>query len=124
MVDFDANLAFGATDKNKDNRISKSEAYDVMLLQPKISQTKIEAIFTAADLDKDGYLSKEEFVKAGESYVGEGESNFLGTVAAAPAPLAAGASKVGMAAACAARPQPQWSFFSSELPKRNTKAME
>merc|ERR1719326_1717187 len=124
MAAFDADLAFSATDTNKDRKISKSEAYAVMnMMQAKLAQSKAEAIFAAADLNKDNYLSKEEFVKAGESYVGEGESSFLLTGAAAPAALAAGASKVGMGAACAARPEAPWSFFSSEMPKRNiTKA--
>merc|ERR1719327_225311 len=95
------------------------------MMQAKLAQSKAEAIFAAVDLNKDNYLSKEEFVKAGESYAGEGESSFLLAGTAAPVALAAGASKAGMGAACAARPETPWSFFSSELPKRNvTKAVE
>jgi Ca2+-binding EF-hand superfamily protein len=112
MVDFDANLAFAATDRNKDKRVSKSEAYAVMGTMP-IAQPKAQAIFEAADLNKDGYLDAEEFKKAGESYKGEGES-FVIAGAKAPAPLMASVKRAGMARECGAQSTPKWLLFSDK----------
>lgn len=113
MVDFDAHLAFAATDRNKDNKVSKGEAYHVMGKMP-ITHAKADALFQASDLDKDGYLSAEEFKKAGESYKGEGESFFI---AGAEAPMAimanvkGTAGSAGMARTCSSQSAPKWLLF-------------
>lgn len=112
MANFDAHLAFAATDTNKDGRVSRGEAFQIMSdMRGTIQRKTADAMFDAADTNKDGFLSLEEFKKAGESYKGEGESFFL-VGARAPAPLAAGAAARGMGAMCAARPEVDWAFFS------------
>jgi Ca2+-binding EF-hand superfamily protein len=82
---FDAALVFHATDSNKDEKISESESYRVMAAvdntgSATISSVEADAIFKAADKDKDGFLNFEEFQGAGEAYKGENESAgfFLG----------------------------------------------
>merc|ERR1719487_2412206 len=67
---FDAALVFHATDKNKDEKVSKSEVMQVMsaVNGPEISYKTADDIFKAGDKDKDGYLSLDEFTTTGEGY--------------------------------------------------------
>merc|ERR1719171_1258204 len=60
---FDAALVFAAADTNKDEQISKSETYDLVskTAGSSLPSTTADKIFTAADKDKNGYLSLEEF---------------------------------------------------------------
>merc|ERR1719443_1499361 len=62
MRDFDAHLAFSAVDANRDNKISKSEAFAVVsAMKPKLQKETADKIFEASDLNKDGYINLEEF---------------------------------------------------------------
>lgn len=64
----DANSAtFAKLDADMDGRVSALEA---------ANDTKVATAFTAADADKDGYLSKEEFAAMGQA---EGSSEDAGT---------------------------------------------
>merc|ERR1719359_1479540 len=83
-------------------------------MAPTIKQDKVEAMFTAADLDKDGKLDFDEFKKAGESYKGESEgtSFVIGGAGVPPSSLAAAGSSKGMGEACNA-PEGKWSFFAA-----------
>jgi len=76
---FDAALVFHATDKNKDEKVSKGEVMDVMqaVNGPQIPYKVAEDIFTAGDKDKDGYLNLDEFTTTGEAYKGENEAAFF-----------------------------------------------
>merc|ERR550514_1996118 len=75
---FDAALVFHATDKNKDEKVSKSEVMRVMTAVngPQISYKTADDIFTAGDKDKDGYLNLDEFTTTGEAYKGKNEAAF------------------------------------------------
>jgi len=124
---FDAALVFHATDKNKDLKISESESYNVMAAAHQngastISSVEADAIFKAADKDKDGFLNFEEFMGAGEAYKGPNEKNG----AAPDAFLLGGHAKwapdtydegFGMSIACHNREGDEWRVFSDDLGK-------
>jgi len=120
---FDAALVFHATDKNKDLKISEQEGYDVMAKVHQngastISSVEADAIFKAADKDKDGFLNFEEFEKAGEAYKGKNEADaaFLlsGHAKWAPDTYDEG---YGMSLACHDREGNEWRVFSDDLGK-------
>lgn len=131
---FDIALVFTATDKNKDEKIGIQEYFDTMQAAgaPEIDYHTAEAVFKAADLDKDGYLSLEEFEKAGDSYKGAGESFALqGRGKATNATSMGVTSEVGMGAHCLAQNGDEWRAYANigssppatnaTLPKRNGK---
>jgi len=118
---FDAALVFHATDKNRDLKISESESYSVMAAAHQngastISSVEADAIFKAADKDKDGFLNFEEFQGAGEAYKGKNEVGFLlgGHAKWAPDTYDEG---FGMSVACHDRDGNEWRVFSDDLGK-------
>jgi len=118
---FDAALVFHATDKNKDLKISESEAYNVMAAVDQngastISSVEVDAIFKAADKDKDGFLNFEEFQGAGEAYKGKNEVGFMlgGHAKWKPDTYDEG---FGMSIACHDREGNEWRVFSDDLGK-------
>jgi len=112
--DFDARLAFGAVDTNKDEKISKSEYYDTMrsLEGPTIQQTTADGIFDGADADKDTYLNQEEFTKAGQA---GGAAAFLLTGRADPPAEPKGWMKLGISVQCHARDGSEWRIFNEAM---------
>lgn len=110
--DFDARLAFGAVDSNKDEKISRSEFYDTMraLKGPTIQQTAADGIFDGADKDKDKYLSLEEFTAAGSS-----GAAFFFTGQAEPAQEPKGWMKFGISVQCHARDGSEWRIFNEAM---------
>lgn len=73
---FDAALVFQATDANKDRKLSRQEAYNTMRAVNgiKLPQATADAIFDAADADKNKYLNLDEFIAAGEAHKGATEA--------------------------------------------------
>lgn len=57
-------MMFKILDKNKDGKISKAELATFLKTKGKLT-TGVEKMVDQLDADKDGMLSKEEFVKAG-----------------------------------------------------------
>jgi Ca2+-binding EF-hand superfamily protein len=115
---FDSALVFHATDKNKDEKISKSEVMRVMTAVngPKISYKTADDIFKAGDKDKDGFLNLEEFTTTGESYKGENEAAFfLGGRASWPTDTYD--EGYGMSVKCHDRDGNEWRVFSDDLGK-------
>jgi len=115
---FDAALVFHATDANRDDRISQSECYDVMRAVdgPSLTSTTADAIFKAADKDKDGHLNFEEFKGAGAAYNGENEAGFfLGGHKKWPTDTYD--EGYGMSVACYDREGNEWRVFSDDLGK-------
>jgi len=121
---FDAALVFHATDRNHDERISESESYNVMAAVDRsgtatISSVEADAIFKAADKDKDGFLNFEEFQGAGEAYKGKNEAEtkgfFLGGRAKFPTDTYD--EGYGMSVACHDRDGNEWRVFSDDLGK-------
>jgi len=120
---FDTALVFHATDRNKDNKISESEVYDTMraVNGNTVLSTTVDAIFTAADKDKSGFLSLEEFAKAGEAYKGPNEATnstaglFLGGHAKWPTDTYD--EGYGMSVACHDREGNEWRVFSDDMGK-------
>jgi len=113
---FDAALVFDATDKNHDHKISPQESYATInaVSASKMQQTTADAIFKAADTDKDGFLNLDEFAKAGEAYKGDAESGFfLGGHAKWPTDTYN--EGYGMSVSCYSRERGQWRVFSDEL---------
>lgn len=107
---FDAALAFEIMDSNGNQMVSKQECFDTMDAQEGATMDyhKAEAIFKAADLNKDGVLNLDEFMKAGESYKGEGESFFArrGFIV-----KASSAAKTGMSAQCHDQNGDEWNAY-------------
>merc|ERR1719160_1173160 len=103
---FDAALVFHATDKNKDGRLSQQELYDTVdAVNPAVIEHKVvDAIIKAADKDKNGWLSVDEFAAAGAAYQGPNESSFFtsGAKAASKArwPLDTYDEGYGMSVSC------------------------
>merc|ERR1719235_843273 len=120
---FDAALVFHATDTNKDNKLSESEVYDTAMAVngATVTSTTVDAIFKAADKDKSGFLSLEEFEKAGEAYQGANEATnttaglFLGGHARWPSDTYD--EGYGMSVACHDRDGNQWRVFSDDMGK-------
>jgi len=119
---FDAALVFHATDKNKDEKISKGEVMHVMTAVngPQISYKTADDIFKAGDKDKDGYLNLDEFAATGESYKGENEAAFyLGgrTITAVAWPMDTYDEGYGMSVKCHDRDGNEWRVFSDDMGK-------
>jgi len=121
---FDAALVFHATDKNKDQKVSKSEVMRVMsaVNGPSISYKTADDIFKAGDKDKDGYLNLDEFTTAGESYKGENEAAFFlsgRTINAMNVswPMDTYEEGYGMSVKCHDRDGNQWRIFSDDMGK-------
>lgn len=119
---FDAALVFHATDKNKDEKVSKSEVMHVMTAVngPQISYKTADDIFKAGDKDKDGYLNLEEFTTTGESYKGENEAAFyLGgrDLSVVAWPMDTYDEGYGMSVKCHDRDGNTWRVFSDDLGK-------
>jgi len=119
---FDAALVFEVTDTNKDDQISKSETYGLMtkVAGASIDPATTNKIFEAADLDKNGYLSAEEFEKAGASYAGPAGTNtsmafYLG--GHAKWPTSTYDEGYGMSVPCRNAYGEQWRVFSDDLGK-------
>lgn len=118
---FDAALVFHATDLNQDREISRSEAYETMRAVNGITlpQTTADAIFDAADKDKNKYLSLDEFAGAGEAYAGTNEASFfLGGGKGSPSSPYASDTKnegYGMSMECHRRDGSPWRLFSDGL---------
>merc|ERR1719160_2317479 len=76
---FDGALVFAASDTNKDRKLSRQEAYNTMRAVNGIAlpQATADAIFDAADKDKNKFLNLEEFTAAGEAYKGASEASFF-----------------------------------------------
>lgn len=72
-------VQFDAMDQNEDHRISRSEVYDFVahLEHASVHQEKVDAIFKAADLNFDKFLSEDEYMNAGAAYKGDGPGVFL-----------------------------------------------
>jgi Ca2+-binding EF-hand superfamily protein len=123
---FDAALVFHATDKNKDDKVSKSEVMRVMsaVNGPSISYKTADDIFKAGDKDKDGYLNLDEFTTTGEAYKGENEAAFFlhgRTLSAAQYntswPMDTYEEGYGMSVKCHDRDGNTWRIFSDDLGK-------
>jgi len=72
-------VQFEAMDQNNDHRISRPEAYDFVadLEHASVSNTKVDAVFNAADTDFNKFLSEDEFLSAGQKYKGDGPGAFF-----------------------------------------------
>jgi len=124
---FDAALVFHATDKNKDEKVSKGEVMGVMTAVngPQISYKTADDIFKAGDKDKDGFLNLDEFTTTGEAYKGENEAAFfLGgrsmaqmVSASAKWPMDTYDEGYGMSVKCHDRDGNTWRVFSDDLGK-------
>jgi len=124
---FDAALVFHATDKNKDEKVSKGEVMGVMTAVngPQISYKTADDIFKAGDKDKDGFLNLDEFAATGEAYKGENEAAFfLGgrsmtqmVAATAKWPINTYDEGYGMSIKCHDRDGNTWRVFSDDLGK-------
>jgi len=116
---FDAALVFHATDTNKDDKISRSECYDTMraVNGPTLTQTEADAIFDAADKDKNKFLNLEEFMGAGEAHKGETEAAFFlgGRATAAKWPTDTYNDGYGMSIQCHDRDGNTWRVFSEGM---------
>jgi len=116
---FDAALVFHATDSNHDDKISQQECYDVMKAVdgPSLKQTTADAIFTAADKDKDGHLNFEEFKGAGAAYNGENEATGFYLGGHKKWPTDTYDEGYGMSVSCHDRDGNEWRVFSDDLGK-------
>jgi Ca2+-binding EF-hand superfamily protein len=120
---FDASLVFHATDRNHDQKLSESEVYETAAAVNggTVLSTTVDAIFKAADKDKKGFLSLEEFEKAGEAYKGANEATnstaglFLGGRARWPTDTYD--EGYGMSVACHDRDGNEWRVFSDDMGK-------
>lgn len=113
--DFDARIAFGAVDSNKDEKISRSEIYDTMraLDGPTILSTTVDGVFDAADKDKDGYLNLEEFGKAGAA--GGSFASLLGGKAPVEPKPAESWNNYGLSVECHSLDGSTWRIFNEAL---------
>lgn len=115
---FDAALVFHATDKNHDLKISRSESYETMraVSGNTIMQKDADAIFDAADKDKNGFLNLEEFQGAGAAYNGPTEAGFF-LSGHAKWPTDSYDEGYGMSVSCHDRDGTSWRVYSDELGK-------
>lgn len=115
MKDFDTQLAFAATDANKDGKISKQEGYDTLSrINPSLEHATADKLFTDSDVNKDGFLDLEEFKAAGANHKPAAASFLLH--GKAPAAVT-GEAALGMGAVCAARPVPTYSLWEEDASK-------
>jgi len=66
---------FELMDRNSDDQISESEAMHFCtenMPHADIDYSEFKKMFKAADVDKNGFISREEFDKAGQKYEGDG----------------------------------------------------
>lgn len=119
---FDAALVFEVTDTNHDNQISPSESYATMsaVNGNHMMSATADAIFKAADKDKNGYLNQAEFEGAGEAYKGPAGTNttagfHLGGRAAWPTDTYN--EGYGMSVACHNNLGESWRVFSDDMGK-------
>merc|ERR1719453_501770 len=71
----DTEEEFNLMDSNGDGKISRSEAYTYVseyMDSADLNAVKLQKIFADADMDKDNYLSEEEFETAGSRHKGDG----------------------------------------------------
>jgi len=107
---FDAALAFEIMDTNQNQKVSKQECFDTMDSQEGsgvMDHDTANKIFAAADLDKSNDLSLDEFIKAGESYKGKGESFALQGFSVEASKIA----KTGMASKCHDQNGEEWNAY-------------
>jgi len=127
MKEFDTELAFHATDANKDNKISKSESYDTMgKFNPSMDHAKADKLFEDADANKDGFLDLDEFKAAGANHKPAAAASFLlhGAITVAPGFDEKHEQMYGgMGAVCAARKQETYSLWSEKKAQKDKKAV-
>jgi len=66
---------FGFMDRSGDGQISKTEVYnyaDKNMPQADISKEKLDALFDDTDVNKDGFVTYDEFLKSGQNHDGDG----------------------------------------------------
>jgi Ca2+-binding EF-hand superfamily protein len=122
---FDAALVFHATDTNKDGRLSQQELYDTVSAtnSATIDHKIVNDIIKAADKDKNGWLSVEEFEGAGEAYKGKDEVNFYlsgrdaADLKASKSPGDTYDEGYGMSVKCYTRQGKEWRVYSDDLGK-------
>jgi Ca2+-binding EF-hand superfamily protein len=75
---YEADMDFEIMDTNRDNKISRQEFYTwCSNIDMSIDQKDADALFTAADKNKNGFIEEIEFVDAGDEHKGDGPGVFF-----------------------------------------------